>query len=240
MDKTIEDPTTNLDKESLKDKPKLTTEQNLQQITSCYDAVAEQYYEKFVHELDYKPFDQLFLKSFYEKNQFQGKFIDLGCGPGQTTKFLYDCGCRDLLGVDISSEMITVAAKHFPYIHFETANMLSLPFTNNSIGSAIAFYSIVNFTHEELEFAFLEIFRILRPLGQILFSFHVGDNSKLQLQEFLNCKVDIDFYFFGVDEIHEILNKCHFKVLETVIRYPYHQEHPTKRAYIIAEKSSLE
>jgi SAM-dependent methyltransferase len=209
-------------------------------ITHCYDSVAEEYGERFLHELDYKPFDQLYLKGFFEKNQFQGKIIDFGCGPGQTTKFLYDCGCRDLIGTDISKEMVQIALKHFPFIPFEVADMLALQYPNDSMGSAIAFYSIVNFSISELEVAFKEIFRVLRPHGQFLFSFHTGENSKLNLQEFLSKKVNIDFYFFNVEDIHALLRKCHFRVIDTVIRYPYAQEHPSKRAYITVEKCVLE
>jgi ubiquinone/menaquinone biosynthesis C-methylase UbiE len=220
-----------------------------------YNIVALKYAEKFLKELDHKPFDQAYLKHFYEVNQFHGKFLDLGCGPGQTTKFLYDCGCRNLTGIDLSSGMIEIAQKEFPQIEFLVGDILSLPYDDCGIGSIIAFYSIVNFTLEQVEKAFQEIYRVLKANGQFFFSFHIppqaqeqqqppalsthesNQSNEIHLEEFLEEKVDMLFYFFEMNTIIKLLQSLHFTIIDVIIRYPYPQEHPTQRAYIIAQKS---
>lgn len=211
-----------------------------QSINESYDKVAEKYANKFLEELDHKPFDRAYLKHFYEVNQFQGKILDLGCGPGQTTKFLYDCGCRDLIGVDLSSNMIAVARQQFPLINFAMGNMLHLDFPDNSIGSITAFYSIVNFNIIELEQAFKEAHRVLRENGQFFFSFHATStpDHKVHLKEFLEETVDMTFYFFEVDSTIQLLRKVGFNIVDVIVRYPYSQEHPSQRAYIVAQKQS--
>ncbi len=121
-------------------------------------------------------------------------------------------------------------------IEFEVGNILDLNFAEENFGAVLAFYAIVHFTPEEVEKAFAEIYRVLKPHGQFLFSFHVGDEKK-HLDEFLNQQVYVTFYFFEVEEILKILEKVGFQAAETLIRYPYKDfEFPSKRAYILAEK----
>ncbi len=208
----------------------------LKEVKNCYDLTAEEYTNSFYDELSHKPLDRLLLRSFADENKNKGIIADLGCGCGHTTKFLLDSGVENLLGIDLSPEMIGHASRMNENINFEVGNMLKLTATNEAFGAVLAFYAIVHFTLEEVEKAFAEIYRALKSQGQFLFSFHVGDEKK-HLDEFLNQKVNVTFYFFEVEEILKILEKVGFQVAETLIRYPYKDfEFPSKRAYILAEK----
>src|SRR5450432_405746 len=119
---------------------------NQQQVIACYDRVTEKYALNLFDELSKKPLDRILLRQFAEENFAKGKMIDLGCGPGQTTKFLFDLGVEDITGVDISPSMISKAKQLGPHLHYEVQDMLKLNYPDKSFGSAIAFYSIVHFT----------------------------------------------------------------------------------------------
>lgn len=206
----------------------------LNEVTNCYDLTAEEYAKVFYNELENKPFDRLILQRFATENK--GKFADLGCGCGQTTKFLADLGVQDLVGIDLSPEMVKIAKKLNKNINFEVGNMLNLDKKDEELGAILAFYAIVHFTYEEIEQAFSEVYRVLKTSGQFLFSFHVG-SEEIKLDEFLNQKLVITFYFFEVDKILQILEKIGFKLKDAIIRYPYKEvEHPSQRAYILVEK----
>ena len=208
--------------------------QQINEVTNCYDLTAEEYAKVFYNELDNKPFDRMILQRFASENN--GKFADLGCGCGHTTKFLADAGVKNIVGIDLSPKMVKIAQKLNKNLKFEVGNMLNFDKNTEEFGAILAFYAIVHFTYEEVERAFSEIYRVLKSSGQFLFSFHVGD-EEVNLDEFLKQKVKITFYFFEVDKILQILEKIGFKVKETIIRYPYKDaEHPSKRAYILAEK----
>lgn len=206
-------------------------------IKNTYDKVAAKYAEKFMSELDGKPLDRLLLRSFYEDNKDKGPFIDLGCGPGQTTKFLADCGCTDITGTDLSPRMIEIAKELNPAINFEVADMLDLKYDTNSFGAATGFYCIVHFDYPALKTAFEQINRILKPGGQLLISFHTG-NEKVHVDNLLEEEVDIDFYFLNVDRVIDLMEESRFKITEALIRHPYPGEHPTRRAYITAENAA--
>lgn len=201
-------------------------------IIDCYDKTASNYADKFMDELNHKHLDRVLLKSFASENLGKGRLIDLGCGPGQTTKFLSDCGITDILGVDISSQMISVAKKTNPQINFDTADILNLKYPDNYFTSAIAFYSIVHFDYNQVKTAFKEIKRVLTDNGQFLFSFHIGDNL-VHLDNFLDHPVNIDFQFFQIDKITDLLLETGFEIIDVIERQPYKDaEYPSKRAYI--------
>ena len=206
-------------------------------ITESYNKTSAQYATAFFNELKGKSLDRLLLKRFALENVQKGKILDIACGPGQTTQFLQKCGVIDLLGVDLSIGMVTEAKELSENtIEFQVENMLQFSFEDNTIGSAICFYGIVHFTYKDLELALTEIKRVIRPSGQFLFCFHIGDEV-IAVAEFLGAAVQMDYYYFEVDRVLELLKKVGWKVLEVIERHPYETvEYPSKRGYILVEK----
>ena len=206
-------------------------------VIACYNSTAADYAANLFGELAEKPLDRLLLKQFAAENKDKGKMIDLGCGPGQTTRFLAENGVTDTLGTDISSGMISKAKELNPGLEFQTADILKLPFADQSFASAVAFYAIVHFTEEQLKIAFAEIHRVLIPKGQLLISFHIGEET-IHRDELFGIAVDIVFYFFQTENIIELLTQAKFRIIDAIERYPYpNVEHPSKRAYLWVEKS---
>lgn len=205
-------------------------------VIDCYNKTAKSYSDTYFEELNHKPLDRLLLKNFAQ--ECQGKIIDLGCGCGHTTRFLYQAGATDILGADIASEMIAIATGKNKDIgiDFQVQNMLQMTFADNSFAGAVAFYAIVHFTEAELERAFAEIYRIVEKGGQFLFSFHVGEEHR-KVEEFLNEKVEIEFHFFEVETVLQKLKNQHWTIEEALVRYPYQdKEYPSQRAYIRCRK----
>jgi ubiquinone/menaquinone biosynthesis C-methylase UbiE len=207
-----------------------------EQIVKCYDQSADDYSQQFLNELENKPFDRLLLAHFANENSQKGLVADLGCGPGQTTKFLYGAGMKEIIGIDLSEKMIEKAANNFPDIKFEAGNMLHLRFDNASVGGIVAFYAIVHFSYEEI-FAWLkECYRVLKPGAQLLFSFHAEEKT-LPVEEFLGKKVSINWYFFDTNKVVDLVKESGLKIIDVVTRYPYpDKEHPSMRTYIVCEK----
>lgn len=207
-------------------------------IIDCYNKTANTYASRFMDELSHKHFDRLLLNAFATENKNCGKLIDLGCGPGQTVKYLSECGIHNITGVDLSPAMIETAKALNPQLHFETADMLNLNYPDKSFGCAIAFYSIVHFSYDEVATALKEIRRVLDEQGELLFSFHIGDHV-VHLDNFLDEQVTIDFYFFDPLVIIKLLTECGFEVIDAIERKPYKNvEYPSNRAYIWVKKTA--
>jgi ubiquinone/menaquinone biosynthesis C-methylase UbiE len=207
-----------------------------EKIIKTYNATAESYAATRIDELSKKHLDRLLLKEFARLYKDKGTCADFGCGPGQTTKFLFDAGVKDIIGIDISPGMVNVARRIFPYIRFETGDLLALPFTANYFASAVAFYAIVHFDYDQIAKAFKEVNRVLKKGAHFLFSFHVGEET-VHFDKANDIDVDIDLHFLQTNRILKLLGDNKFRIIDTVERLPYPDvEYATKRAYVWTEK----
>jgi ubiquinone/menaquinone biosynthesis C-methylase UbiE len=212
--------------------------QSREKIIKCYNATSANYAVERIDELSRKHFDSLLLKEFALVNKDKGLCADFGCGPGQTTKFLFDHGVKNIIGIDVSSGMIDVARKYFPKIEFKTGDLLKVTYASNFLGSALAFYAIVHFTYDQVRMALREVNRVLKKGGQFLFSFHVGDET-VHFDKAGDIEVDIDLFLFPTDRIIELLHETGFKIIDALERHPYEDvEWATRRAYIWTEKKT--
>ena len=211
-------------------------QEKLNKIATFYNATAAEYAKAFFNELSHKPFDRSLLQRFVLENKSKGRIGDLGCGPGQTTKFLSELGVTDLVGIDLSAKMIEQAKALSPTLEFETGNMLGLDKPDCYFGGLIAFYAIVHFDYDEVKQFLTEARRVLKNTGQLLFSFHTGDQI-LTVDEFLGKKASADFHFHEPGKICATIDEIGFKTIDVITRFPYKdKEYPSKRSYIIIEK----
>jgi SAM-dependent methyltransferase len=205
-------------------------------VLNCYNTVADDYAIERWDELSRKHIDRLLLKEFAGANKDTGLCADFGCGPGQTTRFLYDNGLKDIIGIDLSPAMISVARRLSPQIKFETGDLLNIAYSSGHLGSVLAFYAIVHFTTDQIRKCFGEINRVLKTGGDFLFSFHAGDEI-VHFDKAHDKEVDIDLYFFKTDDIIALLNETGFNIIDAIERRPHEDaEFKSRRAYIWAGK----
>ena len=207
----------------------------LNKIENLYNSVAKEYAEAFAGEHQKKPNDREILQRFSQQIVNKSPVWDLGCGPGQTAEYLKNLGV-EISGLDLSENMLEQAKTIHPDIYFQKGNLLELEFENNSIAGIVAFYAIVHFTEEQVRRAFNEIFRVLKPDGLFLFTYHIGGET-IHIDRFLGKKVDIDFMFFSADFIFNSLEAGGFEKIEIIEREPYPGvEYQSRRAYVFARK----
>ncbi len=204
-------------------------------IAGQYDSMATEYAEAFRGEHDRKPKDGEMLHRFAREIGNREPVWDFGCGPGHTAQYLKNLGVN-ISGLDVSDKMVEQARMIHPDIRFRRDDLLALDFENGSIAGAVAFYAIVHFTKEQAKIAFREIFRVLRPGGILLTTFHIGDET-IHVDEFLGKKIGIDFMFFTTDFISGCLNSIGFEGVEKIERDPYPGvEYQSRRAYMFSKR----
>ena len=208
-----------------------------QDIQIGYDRVAEEYSKRIFNELDHKPFDRQQLDRFAELVKNKGTVCDLGCGPGQIARYLYEQGVTTVMGIDLSPGMVAEAQRLNPDILFRTDDMLSLPDSENSWTGIAAFYSIIHIPREEATTALKEMYRVLQPGGWLLLTFHLGEFTT-HTKEWWGESVSIDFVYFNVAEMEANLKEAGFTIIETITRAPNPDvEANSQRAYIFAQKN---
>ncbi len=209
--------------------------QSLTDVRLAYDLACHAYAEAFIDELQHKPRDCELLEQFATRVGPSERVLDLGCGPGHTTAHLHSLGLRPT-GVDLSPQMIATATTLFPHVEFATGDFFQLTHDDCSVAGILALYCIVHLTPKQLTPAFSEMFRVLRPGGSLLLSFHVGTDT-VHVEDFLETGAKLDFAKFPVADVQTALSTVRFAKIEVHERPPYASEYPTTRCYIFASKT---
>ena len=67
-----------------------------------------QVYDKFMDNVPYDEWAEAIHKILIKYGISEGILLDLGCGTGNITRRLADCG-YDMIGIDLSDEMLQIA-----------------------------------------------------------------------------------------------------------------------------------
>ncbi len=203
-------------------------------VRSSYDAAARVYAEHVADELAQKPLDRHLLNRFAEAVRGKGTVADLGCGPGHVAGYLREQGV-DVLGIDLSPEMVRCATELNPGLDFCVGDFFALDLPEASLAGAVAFYAIVHLKPSELGTAMAEFRRVVVPGGVVLVAFHIGDET-LHVDDLWGASVSLDFRFHAPGEVKDALHAAGFAVTESVERDPYEgAEYPSRRCYLFAK-----
>lgn len=202
---------------------------------ASYDAVAEGYAKRFGPDLSDRPWDRAALGVLVEEVGAGAAVADLGCGPGRASGWLAGHGVRPV-GIDLSPGMLAIARREHPEVEFREGNLLALPAGDGEFDAATAFYSLIHLGPERLPAALVEIGRVLRPGGLLLFVFHVGTEVR-HLQEWLDQRIDLDFHYLDPELMTAALAEAGFTVQARVERASRPPEAETRRCYLLASRN---
>jgi ubiquinone/menaquinone biosynthesis C-methylase UbiE len=203
-------------------------------LEASYDRVAANYADEFFGELERKPFDRELLNEFACRILSIGQVCEIGCGPGQISRYLKDCAV-DVCGIDLSHEMVKQARRLNPDIEFESGDMLALECADASFAAIVCFYAIIHLRREDVKKALREMNRVLHPGGPLLLSFHSGEGS-LHRDQWYDKAVSIEVSLFTKNEMSGYVKAAGFEIEKIVEREPYEFEYPTQRVYLLARK----
>lgn len=209
---------------------------------ATYDAVAERYAAAMVDELQERPIERGLLDALVALTAPLGKpLADLGCGPGHVARYLAERGAQ-VLGIDVSAQMIEAARRRFPGLPLRVGSMTALADGDGAWSGAALLYSIIHLTAAERARAFAELARVVCAGGHALLGFHVAAaaqpaGSALHLQRWFDTDVDLTTYFLDPDEILAGLERAGFRLQARLDRQPLSaHEYPSQRTYLLVRR----
>ncbi|WP_112273147.1 class I SAM-dependent methyltransferase [Lentzea terrae] len=197
----------------------MTDQFSLQDTKVAYDAVATLYAELFSDILETLPLERALLAAFADLVRAGGPVADIGCGPGHLTAHLHGLGL-DAFGIDLSSEMISLARQAHPGLRFDEGSMTALDVEDGALGGILAFYSVIHTPPPQLPGVFAEFARVLQPGGHLLLGFFAGDDP--QPQEF-DHKVTLA-YRWSPDSLADLLRQAGLAEVARMVREPQEGE----------------
>jgi SAM-dependent methyltransferase len=204
-------------------------------VRGSYDPVARAYAERYLHELATKPFDRDRLDGFAKLVRSGGSVLDLGCGPGQIGRYLFDRGLA-VTGLDVSEGMLAEARRLHPLMTFVRGDLLNLALAERAWAGAVAAYSLIHVPHARLVEVLGSLARALEPGAPVLASFHLGEGV-VHVDTMLDTPVDLDGFLYTTNEVNAAFEQSGYELCETLERDPYPEvEYQGRRVYILARR----
>jgi SAM-dependent methyltransferase len=165
----------------------------LSETRSSYDVDAAGYADKVRGLLDGSPHLRASLSLFAGLVQEAGggQVADVGCGPGYVTAYLHDTGV-DAFGIDLAPEMVAIARRDYPHLRFDVGTMTELDLADDSVAGIVAFWSVIHVPDHAVPGVFEEFRRVLRPHGQLLIGFHVGDQTRHTSEGYTGRPINVE------------------------------------------------
>lgn len=175
---------------------------------NAYDKTAKKYSEQYFNDLTDAPLFDEFL-SLIAKGS---KVLDIGCGPGNVTKYIADKGYV-VEGIDLSSQMIKIARLNVPNLNFMVMDMRKLLYPPESFDGLLVSYSLIHVPSVDINNTITGFYRVLKPGGllQILVQkgkkdFMANDNFQAGQKVFLNLHT--------LDSMHQLLTHNSFHIIK--------------------------
>ena len=121
------------------------------------------------------------INKYFDKNK---SILDVGCGAGRTTFNLYEMGYKDIIGLDLTPEMIseakTINKEKQTDIEFIVGDATDLKFEDNSFEQALfSFNGLMQIPERKNRIKTLkEIKRVLNENGIFIFTTHDRENNE--------------------------------------------------------------
>jgi SAM-dependent methyltransferase len=163
-----------------------------------------------------------------------GAVADVGCGAGLVTQELVRLGL-DAFGIDLSPQMVALARRRYPGVRFAVGSMVKLGVADGSLGGVLACNSIIHVPSEYRPQVFAEFHRALRPGGQLMLSFGIGDERR-HFDEVDGVAISLDWYRQQPDEVCALLGEAGFEVRARAVDEPEPGAAKAPHGYLLACK----
>ena len=110
------------------------------------------------------------------------RILCVGCGSGEECEYLKNRGAAEVVGMDVAENLLEIASDNYPEIEFIHSDIENLDL--NSARFDLVYSSLVMHYMDDWKTVLTNIYRMLKPGGQFLFSTHHPlINSAVLIQE---------------------------------------------------------
>lgn len=163
------------------------------------------------------------------------KVLDAGCGHGFNADYMTKKGL-EIIGVDLSPEMIKLAKKQNPKIDFQMADMRELEYPNHSFDAIVASFSLIHLPKKDVPEVFKKFNQFLKPGGLIYIGIQEGKSRELMQPSHYNKNDRLFLNIMSQAELASLLESAGFKIIKKYFRKFTKKELPFNKVAMMARK----
>lgn len=165
-----------------------------------YNANAKAYAGKF---MEYAPY-VVQVNEFAKLLDPDAEVLDVGCGPGNVAKQLLTAKTLKITGIDLSDEMVRLAAANVPTGKFLCQDIRQAEFLSRQFDAVILSFSIVHLNDAEAYALLRKAGSWLKDKGVLYLSFMAGKKAGFEQTSF--SQDPIYFNYYSRDEVERFLS----------------------------------
>ena len=179
-----------------------------------WNKVASLYQSEFMNLDLYNDSYDIICDSLTEANS---KILDVGCGPGNITKYLLSKRPDlNILGIDISPNMIDLAKANNPTANFEVLDIRQMDEVNAKFDGIVCGFCLPYLSPTDGLKLIFDCYNLLNDDGLLYISFVEGNpvNSGFQNS---SCGDRTYFYYHNLADLKVTLTKNNFNDIQSII-----------------------
>jgi ubiquinone/menaquinone biosynthesis C-methylase UbiE len=138
---------------------------------AAFDAIGERYDDVFPHKSG-----QIIATQWVIDRLAPGlRVLDLGCGTGVPTAGMLAESGLEVVGIDVSTEMLTLARRNVPAGRFVAMDVLELDSSLGEFDAVCAFFTLLMLRRADIPRVLRRIRTVLRPGGVVAIGMVEGD-----------------------------------------------------------------
>ncbi|MDX6404654.1 MAG: branched-chain amino acid transport system substrate-binding protein [Blastocatellia bacterium] len=149
----------------------------VQSVQEAYDQGALGYHAYWPRRHDFIEPERIEFVGLLPKN---GRVLDVGCGPGQDSEYFASLGLQ-VVGIDLSDQLLTIASERVPTANFEKADMRNLTFPSQHFDGIWASFSFLHIPSEEAEATMRGLLRVVKPGGPVFLAIHTSERTNARV-----------------------------------------------------------
>ncbi|WP_313368881.1 class I SAM-dependent DNA methyltransferase [Sphingobacterium mizutaii] len=187
------------------------SERERKDVFKVYDIIGERFFENRSQNL----MEEQYLELICSLIPNQGNILDLGCGSGKPIFEYFKNRGYQVVGVDASEKILSIARENFPEDEFFLMNMRQLKL-EQKFDAIIAWHSLFHLEGKDQEKMFKIFQEQLKPNGVLMFT----SGNELAEAWSENYGQDLFHASLSPDQYQELLTAHQFKLIQHSIEDP--------------------
>jgi len=198
--------------------------ENNQISVNTFNKLAQQYQDKY---MSLEMYDQTFECFIDLLPKADAKILELGCGPGNITRYLLGHGPDlKILGTDLAPKMVDLARTNNPQAEFQILDCRSISSISESFDAIMCGFCLPYLTKEEAASLIKDAAKLLNPGGVIYISTMEDDYGKSGLQS-SSSGDEVFMYYHSSSFLQERLEEAGFDI-QKLQRQDFYESDDTK------------
>jgi ubiquinone/menaquinone biosynthesis C-methylase UbiE len=138
---------------------------------AAFDRIGERYDDAFPH----KSGQIIATQWVIDRLTAGARVLDVGCGTGLPSAGMLAESGLEVVGIDVSIEMLRLARRNVPSARFVAMDALELDHSLGEFDAVVAFFSLIMLRRSEIPLAVRRMLAVLRPGGVVAIGMVEGD-----------------------------------------------------------------